>query len=239
MATTTKSTNDSRDDGSATRLVWDWPLRLTHWLLVACDAGSWATHYAGTAWIAWHARCGYAVLVLVAFRLAWGFVGTRHARFASFLRGPRRVREYLRGDGERTTGHNPLGALSVVAMLVSLLVQATTGLFANDAIASSGPFYGWIAPTTSNRITSLHHLNSDGLLVLLVLHVLAVLWYTLARGQPIVRPMISGRKAASEVRPDESIESSRGWLAVAIVAVLAGLLALAVRAAPEAVIALY
>jgi cytochrome b len=212
---------------------------LTHWLLVACVAGSWATHYAGTAWFAWHARCGYAVLVLVAFRVTWGFVGTRHARFASFLRGPRRVLDYWRGRGERTAGHNPLGALSVVAMLALLLVQAATGLFASDEIATSGPFYGWIAPATSHRVTSLHHLNSDGLLVLLVLHVVAVFWYTLARAQPIVRAMINGRKAAADVRPEESIESSRGWLAVAIVAVLAGLLALAIRAAPESVISVY
>jgi cytochrome b len=239
MAISTKSTSETRADAPAPRLVWDWPVRLAHWLLVACVAGSWATHYAGAEWFAWHARCGYTVLVLVAFRITWGFAGTQHARFASFVRGPRRVLEYVRSGGQRTAGHNPLGALSVVAMLALLLAQAATGLFANDEIASSGPFYGWIAPATSHRITSLHHLNSDGLLALLVLHVAAVLWYAFARGHPIVRAMISGRKAASDLRPGESIESSRGWLAIAIVAVLVGLLALAIHAAPESVIALY
>ena len=132
---------------ATTRLVWDLPVRITHWLLVACVGGSWATHYAGVEWFQWHRRLGYAVLVLVAFRVAWGFVGTRHARFANFLRGPRAIVEYLRSDRE-TVGHNPLGALGVVAMLGLLGLQAATGLFANDEIMNAGPFYGWISPAT-------------------------------------------------------------------------------------------
>jgi cytochrome b len=60
--------------------VWDLPVRLAHWLLVLAVAGSWLTHYGGTAWFAWHRRCGYAVLLIVAFRIVWGFVGTPHAR---------------------------------------------------------------------------------------------------------------------------------------------------------------
>ena len=224
----------------ATRRVWDLPVRLTHWLLVVCVAGSWATHYAGAAWFMWHARCGYTVLVLVVFRIVWGFVGTRHARFATFVRGPRTIARFVRGGGDdRAVGHNPLGALSVLAILASLLLQAATGLFANDEIAASGPFYGWIAPATSHRITSWHHVNSDALLALLAMHVVAVLWYTFVRAEPIVTAMITGKRPASEVRPEDAVEVSRGWLAAAIVAVLAGLLALAIRAAPVAVISLY
>jgi hypothetical protein len=75
--------------GDASSLVWDLPVRVTHWLLVACVAGCWATHYAGVEWFQWHRRLGYGALVLVAFRIVWGFVGTRHARFSNFLRGPR------------------------------------------------------------------------------------------------------------------------------------------------------
>jgi cytochrome b len=223
-----------------TRLVWDLPLRLTHWALVAGVAGSWATHYAGVEWSAWHARCGYAVLVLVVFRILWGFVGTRHSRFANFLRGPRRVLDYLRGRGTQpTVGHNPLGALSVVAMLLLLLAQAVTGLFANDEIAFTGPFYGWVSQVTSGRLTSLHHANSDWLLALLALHVLAIAWYALVRRRPLVRAMLSGRRAAAEVAPGEGIEGSRIVLAGAIVLALAALLALAIRAAPEAVLSYY
>jgi len=232
--------NDDRADAAATRLVWDLPVRITHWSLVACVAGSWATHYAGAEWFAWHQRCGQAVLVLASFRILWGFVGTRHARFASFLRGPRQVIDYVRRCGpEEGAGHNPLGALSVVAMLALLLLQAVSGLFANDEIALSGPLYGWISQAASNRVTALHHANADWLLVLLVLHVASVLWFALARRKPLVKAMLTGRKPAAAVRPGEEIAGSRLLLAAAIVAALAGLLALAIRAAPEAVISLY
>jgi cytochrome b len=224
----------------ATRLVWGLPLRLAHWTIVLCVAGSWATHYAGSAWMQWHARCGYAVLVLVAFRIAWGFVGTRHARFANFLRGPRLVLEYVRAGGRTpSVGHNPLGALSVLAMLALLLLQATTGLFANDDIAFSGPLAGWVSQTLSAQLTSVHHANSNALVAMIGLHVAAIAWYAWARGQPLVRAMLTGRRAASVVPPGEEIAGSRLLLAGALVVLLAGLLALAIRAAPEAVLSYY
>ena len=224
---------------SESRLVWDLPVRVTHWALVLAVAGCWATHYAGVEWFAWHRRLGYTVLVLVVFRIVWGFVGTRHARFASFLRGPRALLAYLRERGRATVGHNPIGALSVVALLALLLLQAATGLLANDEIMNTGPFYGWIAPELSNRITSLHRASSDWLLVLMGLHLAAVAFYVRVRRQPLVNAMVTGRKPAEDVPAGEAITSSRVLLACVIVAVLAVVLTLAVRAAPEATIALY
>jgi len=221
------------------RLVWDLPVRVTHWALALAVAGCWATHYAGIEWFAWHRRLGYTVLVLVTFRIVWGLVGTRHARFAGFVRGPRALLAHLRGRGAATVGHNPLGALSVIALLALLLGQAATGLFANDEIMNMGPFYGWIAPELSNRITSLHRASSDWLLVLIGLHLVAVAFYVRVRRQPLVRAMITGRKPAADVPATEAIAGSRALLAVAIAAVLGIALALAVRAAPEATIALY
>jgi cytochrome b len=224
---------------SDSRLVWDLPVRVTHWALVLAVAGCWATHYAGVEWFTWHRRLGYAVLVLVAFRIAWGFVGTRHARFASFVRGPRTLLAYLRERAGATVGHSPIGALSVVGLLALLLLQAATGLFANDEIMNMGPFYGWIAPELSNRITSLHRASSEWQLVLIGLHVAAVVFYVRVRRQPLVSAMITGRKPAADVPLAEAIASSRVLLACVIVAVLAIALAIAVRAAPEATIALY
>jgi cytochrome b len=223
---------------AATRLVWDLPVRITHWLLVVCVAGCWATHYAGVEWFEWHRRLGYGALVLVAFRIVWGFVGTRHARFANFLRGPRAIVAYLR-SGRETTGHNPLGALGVVALLGLLGSQAATGLFANDEIMNAGPFYGWIAPESSNRLTSLHRANSDWLLAMIALHVLAVGWYSLVRRRALLHAMLTGRKDERLVPVAEAISGSRLPLALLIVAALAGALALGVSAAPEATIALY
>ena len=221
-------------------LVWDLPLRAVHWLIALAVAGCWATHYAGVEWFAWHRRLGYAVLVLAAFRIAWGFLGTRHARFASFLRGPRAILDYLRGRAPSPpVGHNPLGALAVVAMLVVLLVQAMTGLYANDEIMNAGPLYGWVDPGLSNRITGLHRLNSDLMLVLIGLHVAAVAWYVAVRRQPLLRAMITGTKPPALVPPDQAIAGSRLVLALALVAVLAGALALVLDAAPEASIALF
>jgi len=223
---------------AATRLVWDLPVRITHWLLVAGVAGCWATHYAGVEWFQWHRWLGYAVLVLVAFRIVWGFVGTRHARFTNFLRGPRAIVDYLR-SGPETAGHNPLGALGVVAMLGLLASQAATGLFANDEIMNAGPFYGWIPPALSNRLTSLHRANSDWLLVLIALHVFAVGWYVFVRRRALVRAMLTGSKDEGVVPVAEAITGSRLPLALAIGTLLAGTLALVVSAAPEATIALY
>jgi cytochrome b len=228
----------TRRDGE--RLVWDLPLRAAHWLIALAVAGCWATHYAGVEWFAWHRRLGYAVLVLVVFRIAWGFTGTRHARFAGFLRGPRAILDYLRGRAPSPpVGHNPLGALAVVAMLAALLAQAATGLFANDEIMNAGPFYGWVDPGLSNRITRLHRLNSDLLLVLIALHVAAVAWYVAVRGQPLLRAMITGTKPQALVPAEQAIAGSRLALALALVAALCGALALSLGAAPEAAIALF
>ena len=191
-------------------------------------------------WFAWHRRLGYAVLVLVAFRIVWGFVGTRHARFGHFLRGPRAILDYLLGrSAEPSVGHNPVGALGVVALLGVLLVQAGTGLFANDEIMNAGPFYGWIDPALSNRLTTLHRQSSDLLLVLIGLHFLAVAWHVLGRRRPLLKAMLTGRKPAADVPAGQAIEGSRSALALAIVAVLTVALALAVRSAPEATIALF
>lgn len=239
---TTVAPDEGRKNGMrpTTRLVWDLPLRLTHWALVVSVAGAWATHYAGAEWFAWHRRLGYVTLVLVLFRLVWGFVGTRHARFAGFLRGPAVVLAYVRGGGrDPTPGHNPLGAWSVVAMLAVLLVQAGTGLAANDEIANAGPFYGWTTQDLSNRITSVHEFNSNLVLGLVALHLVAVAWYSRARRLPLVRAMVSGRKDAALVAARDAIDSSRTGLAIVIAALIAGALAIAVRLAPEGMIALF
>jgi len=234
--------NAGRGEGApqAGRMVWDLPVRIAHWALVISVSGAWITHYAGTQWFEWHRRLGYVTLVLVAFRIAWGFVGTRHARFVNFLRGPRAVLEQIRGRRSAgAPGHSPLGALSVVAMLAVLLLQAATGLFANDEIASAGPFYGWMSQQASNRVTGLHEANSKLVLALVVLHLLAIGWYAFVARRPLVRAMLTGRKDASEVPPGAAIDGSRTAIAVAIVLALALALALAIRAAPEATIALF
>lgn len=222
-------------------LVWDVPVRLAHWLLVLAVAGSWLTHYGGAAWFGWHRRFGYAVLLIVAFRIVWGFVGTPPARFAAFVRGPRAVVAWLRGMAPARAGHNPLGALSVVAMLLLLLAQALTGLVANDEIASAGPFYGWVSHELSNRLSGFHRTNDTWLLALIGLHLAAVAWHTVIRRQRIIRAMFTGRQDQHPAEAPGAAAMPRplSGRALLIVLVLAGLLALALRLAPDVAPALF
>ena len=126
-------------DGPPARVrVWDLPTRAFHWSLVAAVTVATVTGTLGGRWMEWHSRAGLLIVGLLSFRLAWGFVGFEHARFASFAPTPTRLRAYLMGQW-RGVGHNPLGALSVFALLGILALQAATGLFSNDDIAINGP----------------------------------------------------------------------------------------------------
>lgn len=220
------------------RQVWDLPVRLCHWALALGVVAAWATHRIGVSAFAWHRRVGYAVLVLVAFRIAWGVVGTRHARFASFVRGPRATLGYLRGllagHRPRSVGHNPLGAWMVLLLLAALGAQATLGLFATDDIFDVGPLYGTVAAATSSRLTGWHRLLFGWIVAAATLHVLAVLAHRLGFGEHLVRAMVTGRKPAGEVPDGEAIGSSRIALALLLVVALGAALAWVIARAPPA-----
>ncbi len=213
-------------------VVWDLPTRLFHWLLVLLIIGSYLAVKAGGNWIDWHFRAGYAILALIAFRIVWGFVGGRYARFRSFLFGPRRILAYLRGapDAPAGPGHNPLGALSVFAMLLLIGAQAVLGLFANDDIASEGPLASLVSKDTSDFLTSLHLRHELILLVLIGLHVVAIAWYRIIRGRRLLPPMITGRDPQAPPGAESSRDDAKLRLAaLAILAVIAGIVWLVVR----------
>jgi cytochrome b len=223
--------------GAGTRLVWDAPVRITHWLLLASVIGSYATHRLGAAGFRYHRWCGYTTLVLVTARIGWGLVGTRHARFASFVRGPVAVSRYLasliRGEPSRHAGHNPAGGWMVLLLLALLAAQGVTGLFANDEIADAGPLYGYVLNSTSNRLTAWHHRLFDALVIAIALHVAAVLAYWLVKRTNLLRPMFTGRKPAADVQAGAEIAGSRVWLWLALIGVASGALAWIVARAPE------
>jgi len=216
--------------------VWDLPVRLMHWALAFAVLGSWLTQELEGDWFKYHVWCGYAVLLIVSTRIVWGLVGTRHARFASFVRGPGAIVGYVRSlfssRSERTTGHNPLGALMIVAFLGLLLAQAVTGLFANDQIFNTGPLFGYITGSLSDRLTTIHKQLFDVLTGAIALHVLAVLAHWWLKQENLIWPMFTGRKRAADVPPGAEISGSRTWLAAVIVAVFGALLAWLVRTAP-------
>lgn len=218
-------------------LVWDVAVRIIHWALLVSVVGAWLTRELEGDWFAWHTRFGYAVLVLVATRIIWGFVGTRHARYADFLRGPRAIIRYLRSSGTSApphAGHNPLGALMIIALLGMLLAQALTGLFANDQVFETGPLFGYVTIDTSDRLTSLHKQLFDWIVAAVAVHVAAAFFYLWARRENLILPMITGRKRPEHVPPGQGIESSRLWLALLVAAVLIIALVWVVRTAPEA-----
>lgn len=179
---------------AATRIrLWDAPLRLFHWSLVAAVGTLIVTGKLGGAWMPVHGYAGRAVVGLVVFRLVWGVVGSAPARFASFWPTPGRIAAYLRGQWQGV-GHNPLGALSVLALLTLLALQAGTGLFGNDDIAYTGPLVDLVSTDFSEQITHWHQRLANVLYVLLGLHVAAIAFYKLVKKHDLLRPMVTGWK---------------------------------------------
>ncbi len=209
------------------RLVWDLPLRLFHWLFAASILASWATAEAGFNWMQWHIRLGYFMMGLLVFRVIWGFIGPRHARFASFLAGPRRIWRYAKSftgvsEAIASVGHNPLGGLMVILMLLLVAFQVTTGLFATDDIAWTGPFNPSVTGDTAKWLTSLHHLNFNFIWAAIALHVAAILFYAFVKKQNLVPAMLTGWKPAEAVPEGEEITSSELVKAIIVIALATG-----------------
>mgnify|MGYP000341303329 CR=1 FL=1 len=181
-------------------LVWDPFVRLFHWALVALVGFLWwSGEDGGMDIMAWHMLAGEAVLVLVLFRLLWGLWGTRTARFADFLRGPRAVMAetaaLVRGQARPHEGHGALGGWMVMVLLVTVAIQAASGLFASDDLFTSGPLTHLASSATEEFLNQVHHTGFDSLLWLVGLHLAAVLVvYPLWARINLVRPMITGRR---------------------------------------------
>lgn len=231
-------------------LVWDLPVRVFHWTLATAFVGAYLTHRLGVNYFRYHLWCGYAVIVLIAFRLIWGVVGTHHAQFAKFVRGPvttlhyawswlRHPREHPVGHNPHV-GHNPLGGWMVIALLTMLLAQALTGLFGNDEIFNVGPLYAYVDNDTSLRLTSLHRELFWWLAAAVALHVLAVFIHLIFKKENLIKAMVTGSKPADRVAAHDAIQSSRTGLAlVLVIALAAGFTVLVVTAPAPAQTAAY
>lgn len=207
-----------RSDPDRGAPVWDLPVRLFHWSVVAFIALSWWTAENGFDRV--HFWSGYALLFLLLFRILWGFAGSSTARFATFEKGPAAVAAYLRRGDSVQPGHSPIGALSVIAMLLALLVQIATGLIQiDDEDFIEGPLSGLVSFDLSVLAHDVHEASFKILLGLIALHLLAIFYYHLVRGRSLIRPMVTGRAVLPEGVPPTT-PAGKGRLAACAAAAL-------------------
>jgi cytochrome b len=225
------------------RLVWDLPLRLFHWLFAAGIFAAWATAKAGFDWMQWHFYLGYGLIALLVFRIIWGFFGPRHARFSSFLRKPSAVWLYAKSlfsrSGMQSIGHNPVGGLMVLLMIVLVAVQAATGLFTTDDVVWAGPYNPAVSKSTASWLSTVHNLNFNFILGAIGLHLAAIAFYTFVKQQNLVVPMLTGHKPATLIPAHEAISSSELLKAVIVSAISGGFVYWLVTHAPPATESLY
>ena len=197
--------------------VWDVATRVFHWLLALLIAFSWwSVHNHHTDWHIWS---GCAILSLLIFRVLWGFLGSSTARFSNFVRGPRSIAGYLRGRGE-SLGHNPLGALNVLALIVALLVQVGLGLVSEDRDGIYfGPLAQLVSTDMSDKARDIHELWFNVIAALIALHLAAILYYRL-RGRRLTLSMITGR---ARLEPGiVPMRPGKWWIALICVALAIG-----------------
>jgi cytochrome b len=211
--------------------VWDVPTRLVHWLLVLMVAFAWWT--AETGRMAWHQYAGYTLFALVCFRIYWGFFGSRTARFSQFVRGPRTVATYLAGRWPAVPGHNPLGALSVIALLALLATQIVLGLFAVDVDGiESGPLSTYVSFEAGRVAARWHDRLFDALTWLVGLHVAAVLFYVLVKKENLLGAMVHGKRVFSRAHePLQPVSRVRFVVGVVLAAALTWMVARAFQLA--------
>jgi len=220
--------------------VWDLPVRLFHWTLVVLLIVSYFTGRAGGDWMKFHFWSGYAILTLVLFRIAWGFVGSTTARFSHFVKGPVAWLGYLKDLllGRRTfeIGHNPVGGAMVVVLLFAVLIQAVAGLFSADTDMGTvnGPLANLIADKWVDRFTHFHKFWVNVLLILTGVHVLAAIFYLVWKRQNLIGAMFTGRRRIDDVvasgKPEPILTFASARLALSLLAVAAAIVYFIVRA---------
>jgi len=179
--------------------VWDPMVRILHWALVIAFAAAWGLGKFGPDQMTLHFWAGYTVAALVVIRVVWGFVGPRTARFANFVKGPGKVaaytREFVRPRPSNTLGHNPLGALFIVGVLIVLAMQIGSGLLADpEDYINVGPLAKYVSAETARQALALHEPLSTILLVMIGVHIASIGFYRLYKGEDLVTPMFTGRK---------------------------------------------
>jgi cytochrome b len=210
-------------NGRRVIIAWDAPTRLFHWLvmlLVAVEYATWRLN-----WMGWHADAGETLLGLLFFRLLWGFFGSDTARFSTFVASPGAAARYLasafRREPDNQVGHNPAGGWMVLFLLGLLLAEALSGLYVANDVADVGPLTELTPAPIADAITELHGFLWDALLVAVVLHIVAIFVYALAKGHNLVGPMLTGKKSLPASTPQPRIVGAARALVCALVSGIA------------------
>ena len=214
--------------------IWDLPTRLFHWTLALCVLALVITGNVGGDAMVWHFRFGYAVLALLIFRTVWGFCGGHWSRWSTLRGHPKTVWSYLRRpENAAQAGHNPLGSLSVLALLTLLLLQVATGLISDDEIATAGPFVPWVSSSLSTLATHWHTATGKKFLLLFVaLHLVAIWFYRRFKQKPLTRAMWTGDQIlATEVPPSRDNARTR-LLGLGVWCLACGLVYWLIQSAP-------
>ena len=210
-------------------LVWDLPTRACHWLLVLSIVYSWYCIEIAQD-MEQHFWSGYTALTLILFRFIWGFVGSRYARFGSFLFPLKEIASYAKRIKSRNTnkhylGHNPIGGLSALAMMLAILLQASTGLFNSDDYYF-GPLSGLIDKNLAAFFSNIHQLNFDLLKLLIATHIIAILYYKFYKKEHLSNAMITGKKTVLATEKENNFVAIRGSklaLALLVLVLCAGI----------------
>lgn len=205
-------------------LVWDIPTRLFHWFLVLALFAAWYTSDGEKGLIDIHLIVGYVILGLISFRLIWGVFGTKYARFSQFFPTIKRLQSYRKQSNQldENIGHNPVGALMVFFMLVLILSQGISGLFMNDDVFTTGPYYSSVDSSVQSFMSFIHRNFFDVIIAAAALHILAALYYLFVKKLNLIIPMITGYKHTKSA--ENGIRSSKLVLALIVAVIVAAFL---------------
>jgi len=210
---------------SKQHLIWDLPLRIFHWGIIILLACLWVTSDQDLGLLELHIKFGYTALGFIIFRIVWGIVGTKHSQFKNFIPSFTMLKRYIidsrLGKLKSHIGHNPLGSLMVILMLLLMIGQATSGLFISDDIFSAGPYNGVFSEQVEKIFKIIHTNAFDLLMIAAIFHVIAVIYYERVKKQAIIKAMINGKKQGDHISTDDTILHSKLILAGVIVIIVA------------------
>lgn len=225
------------DKNSRSFKLWDVPTRLFHWALVLLVLVSYLTGEIGgfdftmpgsgnmVANMNIHIWSGLSILTLLIFRIVWGLIGSTSSRFSDFVKGPGAIIDYLKGITKRSVafvaGHNPAGGAVVALMLILLLAQASTGLFAkeDDFFGLAGPLNGMVSEETAKEITEIHESVWEIIEIVILAHIAANVFYWLVLKHNLILPMLTGRAEAPPGSAAPALKFASNFTALIVFAV--------------------